>query len=256
MICQYNRFRSVDYCSLIKTQVLKSKRIRTIDFQVDSNFKFVPNLLILKMPKRFQGKIIAKKLEKIIFFFANYHYLNSLKIEFGYRSNESNEKCMKMDISPTSMSKQMVNAMILASVCQARSNQEQYAHMLKLENEARDNLHAVRKIKEQLYNTQMSYDRDVSEEAPYDAKKSKYHTEKEDFNKRFNKFWNQLLCIHYDLCTQNDNWFEIFKMIFAMKFQCGLSFMWNSLFKCKESSIKTKQLKSNVLLWKRNNATL
>lgn len=86
------------------------------------------------------------------------------------------------------MSKQMINALALASVCQARSSQQKYAKMLKLENEAREKWREARRMRERLEYTQIYLDRNVTEEAPYDAKKSKHHKEKEDFYKRFNKW--------------------------------------------------------------------
>lgn len=59
-----------------------------------------------------------------------------------------------------------------------KQRQEKYGEMRKLEDECRQKLEKARKIQEELWleRTSPSKDRDVTEEAPYDAKRSKLFT--------------------------------------------------------------------------------
>lgn len=68
--------------------------------------------------------------------------------------------------------------MVLDSIRLGRQRQEKYGEMRKLEEECRQKFVKAQKIKEELWavQTSPSKDRDVTEEAPYDAKRSKQLT--------------------------------------------------------------------------------
>lgn len=67
---------------------------------------------------------------------------------------------------------------VLESLRLGRERQEKYGEMRKLEEECRQKYEKAQKIKEELWakQTSPSKDRDVTEEAPYDAKRSKQYS--------------------------------------------------------------------------------